>query len=84
MLNNSIVFFELRHYQVEHLRDLHDFFGCFGKCFVNLCGYIVYRLFFYRACGNLVIVTFRHIWLALKLDIKVSDYAIILKPPKLR
>ena len=36
-----------------------------------------------RACGNLVIMTFKYMWLVLKPDIRVSDYVIILKPPKL-
>ena len=42
------------------------------KCFVNLLSYIIYRLFFVGCAGTLVVMTFKHIWVALKLDIKVS------------
>lgn len=64
------------------MRSIYEtFFGCFGRCRVNLCGNIIYRLFFVRHVGTLQTVTFRHIWLPLKHDIKVSNYAMNFETP---
>ena len=54
----------MRFFKVKDMWDLHALFGCFGICFVGLCGFIMYRLYFCRACENLVIMTYEHIWLA--------------------
>ena len=61
--------------QWKDMQDVQDFVTYFGGSFVNLCGYIVHR-FFCRACGSLVVVTFRHIWLALKHDIPRGELCI--------
>lgn len=61
---------------MKDMQDVRDFFKYFGGSFVNLCGYIVYRLFFCRACENPIVLTFRHIRLALKHDIPRGNLCI--------